>query len=131
MKQVAGSVKLELAQYRALEAFAAFASDLDKASQQQLSRGRKLVELLKQGQFKPYDLALQVIYIYLGISGALDFKTLKEIKPFQEACLAYFKKSYENELTSLEYLQREAKIDHKFKTLLMYDLIRIEEIICA
>ena len=69
--------------------------------------------------------------IYLGISGALDFKTIKEIKPFQEACGSYFKKSYLNEITSLEYIQREAKIDNKFKTLLMYDLIRIEGLVCA
>jgi len=131
MGKIAGTLKLELAQYREVMEFAKFGANLDPETKQQLHRGARLVELLKQGQFKPYDIALQVIYIYLGISGALDFKTIKEIKPFQEACLAYFKKSYENEITSLEYLQREAKIDHKFKTLLMYDLIRIEETLCA
>jgi F-type H+/Na+-transporting ATPase subunit alpha len=132
MGKIAGTLKLELAQYREVMEFAKFGASLDAETKQQLLRGSRLVELLKQGQFKPFDVALQVIYIYLGISGALDNKELKEIKRFQEACLAYFKKSYENEITSLEYLQREAIIDHKFKTLLMYDLIRIEqELLCA
>ena len=132
MGKIAGTLKLELAQYREVMEFAKFGASLDAETKQQLLRGSRLVELLKQGQFKPFDVALQVIYIYLGISGALDNKELKEIKRFQEACLAYFKKSYENEITSLEYLQREATIDHKFKTLLMYDLIRIEqELLCA
>ncbi|MCX7978873.1 MAG: F0F1 ATP synthase subunit alpha, partial [Bdellovibrionaceae bacterium] len=63
MKQVAGSIKLELAQYRALEAFAAFASDLDKASQQQLNRGRRLVELLKQPQYSPFRVEEQILSI--------------------------------------------------------------------
>lgn len=127
MGKIAGTLKLELAQYREVMEFAKFGASLDAETKQQLLRGSRLVELLKQGQFKPFDVSLQVIYIYLGISGALDNKELKDIKKFQEACLAYFKKSYENELTSLEYLQREATIDHKFKTLLMYDLIRIEQ----
>jgi F-type H+-transporting ATPase subunit alpha len=127
MGKLAGTLKLELAQYREVMEFAKFGANLDPETKQQLHRGARLVELLKQGQFKPYDIALQVVYIYLGISGALDGKSIKEIKPFQEACLSYFKKSYQDEITSLEYLQKEAKIDHKFKTLLMYDLIRIEE----
>lgn len=131
MGRIAGTLKLELAQYREVMEFAKFGASLDAETKQQLLRGSRLVELLKQGQFKPFDVALQVIYIYLGISGALDNKELKDIKRFQEACLLYFKKSYENEITSLEYLQREAIIDHKFKTLLMYDLIRIEQLLCA
>jgi proton translocating ATP synthase F1 alpha subunit len=131
MGKIAGTLKLELAQYREVMEFAKFGASLDAETKQQLLRGSRLVELLKQGQFKPFDVALQVIYIYLGISGALDSKELKDIKRFQEACLFYFKKSYENEITSLEYLQQEAIIDHKFKTLLMYDLIRIEQSLCA
>ena len=131
MGKIAGTLKLELAQYREVMEFAKFGASLDAETKQQLLRGARLVELLKQGQFKPFDVSLQVIYIYLGISGALDNKELKDIKRFQEACLQYFKKSYENEITSLEYLQREAIIDHKFKTLLVYDLIRIEQELCA
>jgi len=130
MGKIAGTLKLELAQYREVMEFAKFGASLDAETKQQLLRGSRLVELLKQGQFKPFDVALQVIYIYLGISGALDNKELKEIKRFQQACLQYFKKNYENEITSLEYLQREAIIDHKFKALLMYDLIKIEQFLC-
>ncbi|MDQ5929654.1 MAG: F-type H+/Na+-transporting ATPase subunit alpha, partial [Bacteroidota bacterium] len=95
MGKIAGTLKLELAQYREVMEFAKFGASLDAETKQQLLRGSRLVELLKQGQFKPFDVALQVIYIYLGISGALDNKELKEIKRFQEACLLYFKKSYE------------------------------------
>lgn len=131
MGKIAGTLKLELAQYREVMEFAKFGASLDAETKQQLLRGSRLVELLKQNQFRPFDISLQIIYIYLGISGVLDTKELKEIKPFQEACLQYFKKSYENEITSLEYLQREAIIDHNFKTLLMYDLIRIEQQLCA
>jgi len=127
MGKIAGTLKLELAQYREVMEFAKFGASLDAETKQQLLRGSRLVELLKQNQFKPFDISLQIIYIYLGISGVLDSKELKDIKRFQEACLSYFKKSYENEITSLEYLQREAIIDHNFKTLLMYDLIRIEQ----
>src|SRR5690606_32886167 len=72
MKQVAGSIKLELAQYRALEAFAAFASDLDKASQQQLARGRRLVELLKQGQYAPLKVEEQILVIFAATNGYVD-----------------------------------------------------------
>ena len=128
MGKIAGTLKLELAQYREVMEFAKFGASLDAETKQQLLRGSRLVELLKQGQFKPFDVSLQIIYIYLGISGALDTKEIKEIKKFQEACLQYFKKTYENEITSLEYLQQNAVIDNKFKTLLMYDLIKIEQL---
>jgi F-type H+-transporting ATPase subunit alpha len=127
MGKIAGTLKLELAQYREVMEFAKFGANLDPETKQQLHRGARLIELLKQGQFKPYDLALQVIYIYSGISGILDIKTLKEIKPFQKACQNYFKKTFINERTCLEYLQTEAKIDANFKRLLVYDLVRIDE----
>src|SRR5207249_429433 len=68
MKQVAGSLKLELAQYRELAAFAQFGSDLDKATQETLARGDRLVELLKQGQYLPMPVAQQVIQIYAGMN---------------------------------------------------------------
>ena len=78
MGKIAGTLKLELAQYREVMEFAKFGANLDPETKHQLHRGARLVELLKQGQFKPYDVALQVIYIYLGISGALDKKDIKE-----------------------------------------------------
>jgi len=131
MGKIAGTLKLELAQYREVMEFAKFGASLDAETKQQLLRGSRLVELLKQKQFEPFDVTLQIIYIYLGISGALDNKELKEIKRFQNACLLFFKKTYDQEETSFAYLQREAVIDHKFKTLLIYDLIKIEQILCA
>src|SRR5262249_51510501 len=72
MKQVAGSLRLDLAQYRELAAFAQFGSDLDRATQAQLSRGQRLVELLKQPQFAPMDVELQVASIFAGTRGHLD-----------------------------------------------------------
>ena len=72
MKQVAGTLRLELAQYRELEAFAQFGSDLDKATQAQLNRGARLVEVLKQGQYKPQPVEKQIIQIFSGTKGYLD-----------------------------------------------------------
>src|SRR3954471_14625434 len=72
MKSVAGTIKLELAQFRALEAFAAFASDLDKASQNQLARGRRLVEILKQGQYSPVKVEEQILAIFAATNGYMD-----------------------------------------------------------
>jgi hypothetical protein len=78
MKQVAGTLKLELAQYREVMEFAKFGANLDATTKQQLLRGARLVETLKQGQFQPLEVALQVAYIYWGISGYLDTKVREE-----------------------------------------------------
>lgn len=83
MKQVAGSIKLELAQFRALEAFAAFASDLDKASQQQLARGRRLVELLKQPQYAPLKVEDQIVAIFAATNGYLDSIPEKDVQKYE------------------------------------------------
>src|SRR5574338_1072464 len=72
MKQVGATLKLELAQYRELAAFAQFGSDLDKATQQQLNRGQRLVEILKQAQFSPLPFSKQILMIYAGTNGFLD-----------------------------------------------------------
>jgi len=72
MKQVAGKLRLELAQYRELQAFAQFGSDLDKATQRQLARGERMVEILKQGQFEPMSVERQVLIIFAGTNGLLD-----------------------------------------------------------
>ena len=83
MRQVAGSLRLELAQYRALAAFAQFGSDLDKASQQQLNRGQRLVELLKQGQYSPLPVEKQVLAIFAGTNGFLDDLPVNQVRPFE------------------------------------------------
>ena len=83
MRQVAGSLRLELAQYRALAAFAQFGSDLDKASQQQITRGSKLTELLKQGQYVPMPVEKQILSIFAGVNGFIDDMPLDKVRPFE------------------------------------------------
>ena len=83
MRKVAGSLRLDLAQFRDLEAFAAFASDLDKASRAQLDRGARLVELLKQPQYDPYPVNKQVVSIWSGTSGGLDDVPLEDVRRFE------------------------------------------------
>jgi F-type H+-transporting ATPase subunit alpha len=102
MKQVAGSMKLELAQFRALEAFAAFASDLDKASQQQLARGRKLVELLKQGQYQPFKVEDQVVAIFAASNGFMDSMADADVKRYEKEMLTFLKQKYSGVLKSVE-----------------------------
>jgi len=83
MKQIAGSLRLDLAQYRALAAFAQFGSDLDKASQQQLNRGKHLTEILKQGQYSPLPLEKQISIIYAGTEGFLDDLPIEQCRKFE------------------------------------------------
>src|SRR5437016_4820018 len=83
IRQVAGSLKLELAQYRELAAFAQFGSDLDKATQAQLNRGQRLVEVLKQGQFSPLPFSKQILIIFAGTSGFLDDLAVEQVRPFE------------------------------------------------
>ena len=89
MRQVAGSLKLELAQYRELAAFAQFGSDLDKATLNQLNRGQRLVEILKQGQFSPLPFSKQILIIFAGTSGALDDMPVEQIRPFEMELYKY------------------------------------------
>lgn len=87
MKKVAGSLRLDLAQYRALEAFTKFGSDLDKATLQQLTRGARLVEILKQGQYVPYPVEKQVAILFAGTNGYLDEIPLGEVRRFEREFL--------------------------------------------
>ncbi|MCW2598578.1 MAG: synthase subcomplex alpha subunit [Frankiales bacterium] len=94
MKAVSGRLRLDLAQYRELEAFSAFASDLDKASKAQLDRGQRLVELLKQGQFSPYPVERQVVAIWAGTNGYLDIVPVDEVRRFEAELLEFIGRSY-------------------------------------
>ena len=85
MKQVAGRLRLDLAQYRELQAFAQFGSDLDKATKAQLNRGARLMELLKQGQYKPLTVGKQVVIIYAGTTGHLDDLPMDQVPAFEQA----------------------------------------------
>ncbi len=91
MKKIAGTLKLDLAQYRELEAFAKFGSDLDKSTQQLLLRGSRLVELLKQRQYVPMPVEEQIAVIYAGTSGYLDKVPLEDVKRFEKEYLEYVK----------------------------------------
>jgi F-type H+-transporting ATPase subunit alpha len=89
MKQVGSSLKLDLAQYRELAAFSQFGSDLDKATQAQLSRGQRLVEVLKQAQYEPLPFSKQITIIFAGTTGLLDDLEVNEVRPFEKALYAY------------------------------------------
>jgi len=89
MKQTAGPLRMELAQYRELAAFAQFASDLDPATRKQLARGERLMQLLKQGQYKPFPVISQVISIYAGTKGYLDDLEVKDVHRYEEEMLFY------------------------------------------
>ena len=89
MRQVAGSLKLELAQYRELAAFAQFGSDLDKATQNQLNRGSRLVEILKQGQFSPLPFSKQILIIFAGTGGFFDDMSVDQVRPFEVELYKY------------------------------------------
>jgi F-type H+-transporting ATPase subunit alpha len=89
MKQVAGTLRLSMAQFRELAAFAQFGSDLDKATQDQLARGQRLVEVLKQAQYAPLPVERQVVIIYAGVNGFLDGVDVSEIRHFEAAMYRY------------------------------------------
>jgi len=94
MKQVAGSLRLDLAQYRELEAFAAFGSDLDKATQQQLTRGARLVEILKQPQYQPLTLEKQVTILYAGTKGFLDKYPIDVLEKYEAGLYPFIESKF-------------------------------------
>jgi F-type H+/Na+-transporting ATPase subunit alpha len=100
-KQVAGRLRLDLAQYRELAAFAKFGSDLDKTTLAQLTRGERMVELLKQGQFQPLPVEKQIAVIFLGVNGYLDAVPTSQIDRLQQEFLAYLESSYAQVLQDL------------------------------
>ena len=101
MKTVAGQLKLSLSQYRDLEAFAAFASDLDAASRAQLDRGAHLVELLKQPQYDPFPVEEEVCSIWAGTTGQLDDVPVEDVHRFETEFLEYLHRNNEGLLTSI------------------------------
>ncbi|MEN3613110.1 F0F1 ATP synthase subunit alpha [Plantactinospora sp. ZYX-F-223] len=101
MKKVAGRLRLDLAQYRELEAFAALASDLDKASQDQLSRGARLVELLKQTNYSPFPVQEQVVSVWIGTEGKLDDVPIGEVRRFESEFLEFLRHQYKPTMQSI------------------------------
>ncbi len=94
MKSVAGRLRLDLAQYRELEAFASFSSDLDASSRATLDRGQRLVELLKQGQYQPYPVEREVVSLWLGTTGKLDRVPVPEVRRFESEFLDYVARNH-------------------------------------
>ncbi len=101
MKQVAGTIKSELAQYREMAAFAQFGSDLDAATQQQLARGERLTELLKQAQFSPLKVEEQVVSIFAGTKGYLDPLPVADVGRFEEGLLRYMRDEHQDVLDTI------------------------------
>lgn len=101
MKKVAGRLRLELAQYRELEAFAKFGSDLDKATQQQLRRGSRLVQLLKQGQYVPMPVEKQVVSMFAGTNGYLDEIPLEDVEAYERQLHEYIEMKYPDVFTGI------------------------------
>jgi F-type H+-transporting ATPase subunit alpha len=106
MKSVAGRLRLDLAQYRELEAFAAFGSDLDAASKSQLERGARLVELLKQPQYAPFPVEEQVVSVWAGTTGQLDDVPVADIRKFEREFLDYLRREHKNVLTTIVETQK-------------------------
>ena len=101
MKQVAGSIKLELAQYREMAAFAQFSSDLDAATQKLLGRGARLTELLKQPQYSPMPVEDEVVSIFCGVKGFLDRVNVRDVPRFEKAMLSDLKAKHPEILTAI------------------------------
>jgi F-type H+-transporting ATPase subunit alpha len=101
MKGVAGRLRVDLAQFRELEAFAAFGSDLDAASKAQLERGQRMVELLKQGQYAPYAIEDQVVSIWAGTTGKLDDVPVEDVRRFERELLDYLHREHKSLLTGI------------------------------
>ena len=115
MKQVAGTLRLDLAQYREMVAFAQFGSDLDKTTQAQLNRGSRMVELLKQGQYKPMPVADQVLALFAGVNGFLDNVPVKKVSEFEDELLHYVAQHHPE---IKKELMAKPKIDDAMATML-------------
>jgi F-type H+-transporting ATPase subunit alpha len=119
MKQVAGSIKLELAQYREMESFAQFGSDLDAATQKLLARGGRLTELLKQAQYSPLVVEDQVVVIYAGVNGYLDKIATKDVIEFEKRLLGKLKSEHKDVFDSIRNEQKISdEVEAKLKKIL-------------
>ena len=126
MKEIAGTLKLELAQYREVAKYVKFGASLDDETQHQLHRGSRLVELLKQPQYQPLDTTIQVIFLYLGIAGFLDIEPLEKIKSVQEACFNFYKNQYKTTVNAATILERAGTVGADFKSKLNFELLKIK-----
>jgi len=112
MRTVSGTLRLDLAQYRELAAFAQFGSDLDKVTQAQLNRGKRLVEILKQGQYEPMRVGLQTVSVYAGTKGFFDNLQVSAVRPFETALHQYLNDEH---LELIDRLEKASKFDEKLE----------------
>ncbi|MBP8200031.1 MAG: F0F1 ATP synthase subunit alpha [Nitrospira sp.] len=120
MKQVAGTLRLDLAQYREMAAFSQFGSELDKATQMQLARGVRMVELLKQGQYKPMPVADQVLSIYAGVNGFLDDVPVDKVLQFEADLLHYVAQNHQDMRKDIATVGKiDDKVGGKLKEIIM------------
>ena len=124
MKQVAGTLRLGLAQFRELEAFAQFGSDLDKATQAQLNRGRRLVEVLKQGQYAPLSVGHQILTIYAVSNGYMDDLSVEQCRPFEKELYRQFDMQHKD---LLEQIVHKDGLTDDLKTALNEALDKFKE----
>jgi F-type H+-transporting ATPase subunit alpha len=119
MKQVAGSLRLDLAQYREMAAFAQFGSDLDKATQAQLARGARLVEILKQGQYQPLTVEQQIMIIYAGVHGFLDAYPAHVLQRYEQELYAFIRDKYPEVLSEIaKKKELDEALDEKIRKIL-------------
>jgi len=128
MKQVAGSLRLDLAQYRELAAFAQFGSDLDKATQAQLNRGARMVEVLKQGQYKPLSVEKQVLILFAGSDGCIDKFPVEAVKRYEEELFTFFE-SKKPEL--LKEIKEQGKLGDELEKKLLEGIGEFEKTFSA
>jgi F-type H+-transporting ATPase subunit alpha len=124
MKQVAGSLRLDLAQYRELAAFAQFGSDLDKATQQQLNRGERLVEVLKQPQYQPLPMEKQVSILFAGARGFLDTIPVNMLAEYEKELYTYIEQSAP---AVFDGLKEKEEIDSELEELMKKTLTAFNE----
>jgi F-type H+-transporting ATPase subunit alpha len=113
MRQVAGSLRLDLAQYRELAAFALFGSELDKTSQSQLNRGKHLIEVLKQPQYSPLPVEKQIVIIYAGTNGMLDDLPVEQVRLFESELRGFLESSH---VGMLQAIREKKTLDDQLKT---------------
>jgi F-type H+-transporting ATPase subunit alpha len=119
MKQVAGSLRLDLAQYREMAAFAQFGSDLDKATQAQLARGERLVEVLKQGQYQPLPVARQIVVIYAGVRGFLDSYPVSVLQRYEQELYKFIEDKHPDLLNEIDKKKElDEALDQKIQAIL-------------
>jgi len=119
MKSIAGTLRLDLAQYRSMAAFAQFASDLDKSTQFQLNRGKRMVEILKQGQYQPLSVEKQILIIFAGVRGYLDKLPIASLRRYEQELFVFIDSKRPDALKAIstgKAFETEEKDDKGVKT---------------